>query len=105
MAFSRACEVQMPCMSDFSREEEDFWRFSPHFRSGGYYRNPVNFGGLKSRNFCYTLELLKKRIYRISDSGELKAESRKSAELSERSSAVTLFRASFLLLCALFASS
>jgi hypothetical protein len=48
----------------FSREGEDFGKFSPIFRVGGYYRNPVIFQGRKFRNCFLTLELLKMAFYR-----------------------------------------
>ena len=35
------------------------------FGAGGYYRNPVNWKGVKSRKFYFALELLKTAIYRI----------------------------------------
>jgi hypothetical protein len=46
----------------FSREGGDF---CPFFGAGGYYRNPVNWEGLKSRNFYLAFELPKMAIYRI----------------------------------------
>jgi hypothetical protein len=41
-----------------------FRAFLLNFHPGGYYRNPVNWKGLKSRNFRGTLKLPKTAIYR-----------------------------------------
>jgi hypothetical protein len=52
-------------MCDFSRASEVI--ISPRLRvglQGGYYRNPVIFGGLKSRNCLWVPQLLKTAIYR-----------------------------------------
>jgi hypothetical protein len=61
---------------DFSREGGDFGKFSPIFPLRGYYINPVNSEGLKSRNFYSAFDLLKTAIYRIANRKAI-AESRK----------------------------
>jgi len=69
----------------FSRASEDkFHHFSVRLRrifaTGGYYRNPVNWKGLKSRNWVYALELPKTAIYRILTGMRYKMASSRSAE-------------------------
>jgi hypothetical protein len=41
-----------------------FAQFRPFFGRGIYYRNPVNWKGVKSRNFWFAVDLLKTAIYR-----------------------------------------